>query len=913
MNMKQITFIFFIISSNVGFSQSSACQTYNNSNPFNPTFSGASSISCGSSTSITCSVTNSKWFAQATGGAPISTNNVLTVSPTSTTTYYVQRETSLSQTATFNYTGSQQSWTVPTGVTSINVILAGAKGAAGSGTTNNGTAGLGGKISAAIPVTPGQTIYIYVGGSPSCTSCGGWNGGGISATSNAGGGGGASDIRIGGTTLSNRVIVAAGGGGGGCYCHCCGSGNGGNGGGLTGSAANYPFGSTYSSYYGLGGTQTSGGQGGGASLTDGSLGQGGSGSISGCGGGGGYYGGGGGALDMGGGGGSSYAYSSATNTVHTPGNNSSNGYITISYAETCASSRVSKTITVNSITVPSVPTSNSPQCASVTINPLTPPNGVTYYWQGSNSAGTSTSNNSSNSFSVSTTGTHYIRALNISGCWSAASSISVVVAGFPSNPSNPTISNSQCNSATLSRSGTPVSGVTWYWQGTNSTGTSALLGSGATYIANNTGTYYIRAKFNSYDCWSPNSGSILVNLDAPITPLTPVSNSPQCDAVIISQVGSSPSGETWYWQGTNPNGTVTNASGSSFTATTSGTYYLRSRNTAGCWSTSSASIPVIIAGFPSTPSTLTSNSPNCSSVTITYSGTPPSGVTWYWQGTSPTGTNTNLGFSSNFVATASGINYLRAYKAPNCWSNNSSNITITVLNPSTSSIIVADCGSYSAPNGTQYTSSGQYQSIIPNTVGCDSTININLTINPVYSIIDTVYACQNYTWINGVNYNATNNSASYTLTTSLGCDSIIQLNLYIGQPGLDTTFIQISAINSYELNGSIYNENGQYYQTITDQYGCDSTISIELFVEYLTTIETEKGNVRIFPNPSIDGIFYISGQGFNIISLTDILGNKIDCTYSNGTINLSNNSKGTYFLHIKVNDELILPLKILYL
>ena len=147
----------------------------------------------------------------------------------------------------------------------------------------------------------------------------------------------------------------------------------------------------------------------------------------------------------------------------------------------------------------------------------------------------------------------------------------------------------------------------------------------------------------------------------------------------------------------------------------------------------------------------------------------------------------------------------------------------------------------------------------------------------------------------------------------MGCDSIIQLNLYIGQPGLDTTFIQISAINSYELNGSIYNENGQYYQTITDQYGCDSTISIELFVEYLTTIETEKGNVRIFPNPSIDGIFYISGQGINIISLTDILGNKIDCTYSNDTINLSNHSKGTYFLHIKVNDELILPLKILYL
>lgn len=47
---------------------------------------------------------------------------------------------------------------------------------------------------------------------------------------NMGSGGGASDIRIGGTSLSNRVLVAAGGGGGGIS----GSPSGGAGGGTVG-------------------------------------------------------------------------------------------------------------------------------------------------------------------------------------------------------------------------------------------------------------------------------------------------------------------------------------------------------------------------------------------------------------------------------------------------------------------------------------------------------------------------------------------------------------------------------------------------------------------------------------------------------------------------------------------------------
>jgi hypothetical protein len=119
-----------------------------------------------------------------------------------------------SQTVTFNFTGSIQTWTVPAGVTSVNFTVAGAKG----GGSNGGNGAVITKNCFA--VTPGQVLNIYVGGmGVQGANSGGWNGGGTGhnstglASYRSWGGGGASDIRIGGTALANRVIVAGGGGG----------------------------------------------------------------------------------------------------------------------------------------------------------------------------------------------------------------------------------------------------------------------------------------------------------------------------------------------------------------------------------------------------------------------------------------------------------------------------------------------------------------------------------------------------------------------------------------------------------------------------------------------------------------------------------------------------------------------------
>ena len=223
---------------------------------------------------------------------------------------------------TFGYTGSQQSYVVPKGVSSVAIDLQGATG----GSSRFSRGGFGGRVQCVLAVTPGTILYVYVGGAGKNwnSAAAGYNGGSESNGS-AAGGGGASDIRIGGNALSNRVIVAGGGGGAGTYYTIADADRGGNGGGLTGENG-YNEGRNDNGFGGNGGSTTREGRGAEAEYYYGNAGVAAMGGIGahyydGGGGGGGYLGGGGGAMG-GGGGGSSYSDPLLTSSiVHTHGYN----------------------------------------------------------------------------------------------------------------------------------------------------------------------------------------------------------------------------------------------------------------------------------------------------------------------------------------------------------------------------------------------------------------------------------------------------------------------------------------------------------------------------------------------------------------------------------------------------------------
>jgi hypothetical protein len=262
-----------------------------------------------------------------------------------------------SGTASFAYTGADQTWTVPSSITKITVTIKGASG----GNASSATGGTGASITTTIPVVPGDTLRLVVGakggdgvnGGTTNVTCpyggggyGGRGGGGSNYYSGAAGGGYSGIFKLNTISVSNALVVAGGGGGattwpqGSVYTNGGAAGTSGNASdGVSNQSGSYGhtagYGATTSSNGNAGapfdaqtvnptaGSQLAGGHGGETTTS----------SWSGAGGGGaGYYSGGGaaggGAAVGGGGGGSSYILN-GLNTSYTT--NTGNGSIAITY------------------------------------------------------------------------------------------------------------------------------------------------------------------------------------------------------------------------------------------------------------------------------------------------------------------------------------------------------------------------------------------------------------------------------------------------------------------------------------------------------------------------------------------------------------------------------------------------------
>jgi hypothetical protein len=442
-----------------------------NSNISQPVITGTTAINCGGSTTLTSSSgNNTAWYSAAAGGNLLGTGSTYTTgSLAAATTIYAVQANMNQGSQVFNYTGAQQTWTVPAGVTSINVDVQGAQG----GQTSYGTAGRGGRTQATIPVSPGATIIVNVGGQGNY-STGGWNGGGNPyGCGCVGGGGGASDIRIGGNALANRAIVAGGGGGAGYYWNWNND-HGGNGGGLTGEAGktNNNYNATYC---GQGGTQAAGGAGAsGFGAPAGSLGTGGGSAYYAGSGGGGYYGGGSGYYGGGGGGGSSYTNNQATGVTHTQGFKTGNGMVTISWNSVgCASQPVAVPITVNALAAASAANATI-GCGTTAALTAAGGGGNTYTWY-SNANGTGQLATGANftTPSLSANTTYYV------------ASTSGLAAGTAFNFSN---------AAATGRTGPTQAQVNSAYSGTNLAGAVTIATQGIQeWIVPQTGLYRILA------------------------------------------------------------------------------------------------------------------------------------------------------------------------------------------------------------------------------------------------------------------------------------------------------------------------------------------------------------------------------------------------------------------------------------
>jgi gliding motility-associated-like protein len=198
-------------------------------------------------------------------------------------------------------------------------------------------------------------------------------------------------------------------------------------------------------------------------------------------------------------------------------------------------------------------------------------------------------------------------------------------------------------------------------------------------------------------------------------------------------------------------------------------------------------------------------------------------------------------------------------------------LDLTVNNSSTGTDVKTACESFTWIDGNTYTTSNNTAThILTNASGCDSIITLNLTVNYSNTGTDTQVACDSYTWIDGITYTSSNNSATYTLNNVANCDSVVTLNLTVNysNSGTDT---QVTCDSYTWIDGITYtSSNNSATHTLTNSSGCDSIVTLNL------TINSNTGTDTVVACDSytwIDGITYTSNNN----SATHILTNASGC------------------------------------
>jgi len=253
-------------------------------------------------------------------------------------------------------------------------------------------------------------------------------------------------------------------------------------------------------------------------------------------------------------------------------------------------------------------------------------------------------------------------------------------------------------------------------------------------------------------------------------------------------------------------------------------------------------------------------------------GTPPYRFSWS-NGRTNEGVVTDEQAVSPNSTTTYTVNVLDAGDCPM-----SGQVTVTVNYPTTGIDNQKECDRYVWPtNGAEYTASTNNPMVsnLTNIYGCDSTAILHLVI--VYSTegIDEHVVCDSYKWpLNGQNYTESTDEPTSVLrnANSVGCDSTVTLNLTVNHSVRvqDTDFVMCENDEPYRWNGSYYSTSGTYSTILRTVHNCDSTVTFNLMVYdtnhvyiYDTCMVKDlpwTWGGRSYPTPYTNDIFNLQNQ-----------------------------------------------------
>jgi hypothetical protein len=217
-----------------------------------------------------------------------------------------------------------------------------------------------------------------------------------------------------------------------------------------------------------------------------------------------------------------------------------------------------------------------------------------------------------------------------------------------------------------------------------------------------------------------------------------------------------------------------------------------------------------------------------------------------------------------------------------------------------------------------------------NAQGCSAADQVVVTVNPLPTVNagndQTVCAgtsvslsgagANSYTWNNGVQNGIAfvpTGTQSYTVTgtNAQGCSSTDQVLVIVNQQTSSTQTQTTLDSYTWPVNGQTYTQSGTYTSIITNAVGCDSTITLNLTLNFTEIEFYAKEFIKIYPNPTMEFINVIlPTENFMNYMLYDSQGRKVSegkLTGQETEISLSGLSTGTYSL---ILDKDPIPLRV---
>ena len=157
-------------------------------------------------------------------------------------------------------------------------------------------------------------------------------------------------------------------------------------------------------------------------------------------------------------------------------------------------------------------------------------------------------------------------------------------------------------------------------------------------------------------------------------------------------------------------------------------------------------------------------------------------------------------------------------------------VKLVVRQPSDTTIYREICeGSSYKFNGRDLTVGGEYRDTLINTIGCDSVIILNLNVLKTYHnvVYHSIFEGDSVEF-QGKYYKTAGNYPFY-FTSSYGCDSIIELQLTVNRLYDDSISICANDL-PYVWNGKTIYESGIYRDTVVNTQGKETAIGLKVTV-----------------------------------------------------------------------------------